>query len=107
MRLTLTVNGERREVDGVWEGASLLYALREHLDLPGSKNACEQGECGSCSVYLDGEVVCSCLVLAAQAQGREVVTVEGISAETAMACTRYNARSSRRAVCSAASARPG
>ena len=57
MRLTLTVNGERREVDGVWEGASLLYALREHLDLPGSKNACEQGECGSCSVYLDGEVV--------------------------------------------------
>jgi carbon-monoxide dehydrogenase small subunit len=56
----------------------LLYALCEHLDLPGSKNACEQGECGSCSVYLDGEVVCSCLVLAAQAEGREVVTVEGI-----------------------------
>ena len=79
MRLTLTVNGEHREVDGVWEGASLLYLLREHLDLPGSKNACEQGECGSCSVYLDGEVVCSCLVLAAQAQGRDVVTVEGIS----------------------------
>lgn len=79
MRLTLSVNGEHREVDGVWEGASLLYALREHLDLPGSKNACEQGECGSCSVYLDGEVVCSCLVLAAQAQGRTVVTVEGIA----------------------------
>jgi len=79
VRLTLTVNGERREVDGVWEGESLLFALREHLDLPGSKNACEQGECGSCSVYLDGEVVCSCLVLAAQAQGREVVTVEGIA----------------------------
>ena len=79
MRLTMTVNGERREVDGVWEGASLLYALREHLDLPGSKNACEQGECGSCSVYLDGEVVCACLVLAAQAQDREVVTVEGIA----------------------------
>ena len=79
MRLTVTVNGERREVDGVWEGASLLYALREHLDLPGSKNACEQGECGSCSVYLDGEVVCSCLVLAAQAEGRDVVTVEGIA----------------------------
>ncbi|MBV9801724.1 MAG: (2Fe-2S)-binding protein, partial [Solirubrobacterales bacterium] len=59
--------------------ASLLYALREHLDLPGSKNACEQGECGSCSVYLDGEVVCACLVLAAQAQDREVVTVEGIA----------------------------
>ena len=79
MRLTLTVNGARREVDGVWEGESLLYTLREHLDLPGSKNACEQGECGSCSVYLDGEVVCSCLVLAAQAQGRDVVTVEGIA----------------------------
>ena len=79
MRLTLTVNGQHREVDGVWDGASLLYALREHLGLPGSKNACEQGECGSCSVYLDGEVVCSCLVLAAQARGRDVVTVEGIS----------------------------
>jgi carbon-monoxide dehydrogenase small subunit len=79
MRLTLTVNGERREVDGSWEGESLLYALREHLGLPGSKNACEQGECGSCSVYLDGHLVCSCLVLAAQAQGRDVVTVEGIA----------------------------
>ena len=79
MRLRLTVNGEHREVDGVREGASLLYALREHLDLPGSKNACEQGECGSCSVYLDGEVVCACLVLAAQAQERNVVTVEGIA----------------------------
>ena len=79
MRLTVTVNGDRREVDGVWEGASLLYALREHLGLPGSKNACEQGECGSCSIYFDGQVVCSCLVLAAQAQGREVVTVEGIA----------------------------
>jgi aerobic carbon-monoxide dehydrogenase small subunit len=79
MRLMLTVNGERREVDGVWEGESLLYALREHLDLPGSKNACEQGECGSCSVYLDGEVVCACLVLAAQAQERDVLTVEGIA----------------------------
>lgn len=78
MRLIVTVNGERREVDGVWEGASLLYALREHFDLPGSKNACEQGECGSCSVYLDGDVVCSCLVLAAQAEGRDVITVEGI-----------------------------
>lgn len=78
MRLTLTVNGEQRETDGVWEGESLLYTLREHLGLPGSKNACEQGECGSCSVYLDGEVVCSCLVLAAQAEGRDVVTVEGI-----------------------------
>jgi aerobic carbon-monoxide dehydrogenase small subunit len=79
MRLTLTVNGEHREVDGSWEGESLLYALREHLDLPGSKNACEQGECGSCSVYLDGQLVCSCLVLAAQAEGGDVVTVEGIA----------------------------
>ena len=80
MRLTLTVNGELREADGVWEGESLLMALRDHLDLPGSKNACEQGECGSCSVYLDGELVCSCLVLAGQAEGREVVTVEGLAA---------------------------
>ena len=79
MRLTLTVNGERREADGLWEGESLLYALRERLGLPGSKNACEQGECGSCSVYLDGALVCACLVLAAQAQDREVVTVEGIA----------------------------
>jgi carbon-monoxide dehydrogenase small subunit len=79
VRLTLTVNGEHREVDGAWEGESLLYALRERLSLPGSKNACEQGECGSCSVYLDGRVVCSCLVLAAQAQGRDVVTIEGIA----------------------------
>ena len=80
MRLTLTVNGEPREADGVWEGESLLMALRDHLDLPGSKNACEQGECGSCSVYLDGELVCACLVLAGQAEGREVVTVEGLAA---------------------------
>ena len=81
MRLALTINGEPREADGVWEGESLLSALREHLDLPGSKNACEQGECGSCSVYLDGDLVCACLVLAAQAEGREVVTVEGLAAE--------------------------
>jgi aerobic carbon-monoxide dehydrogenase small subunit len=79
MRLNVIVNGTPREADGVWEGESLLTTLREHLDLPGSKNACEQGECGSCSVYLDGELVCSCLVLAAQAEGREVVTVEGIA----------------------------
>ena len=77
--MELTVNGERRPVDGAWGGESLLYVLRERLGLPGSKNACEQGECGSCSVYLDGEVVCACLVLAAQAEGREVVTVEGIA----------------------------
>jgi carbon-monoxide dehydrogenase small subunit len=79
MRLRVAVNGESREVDGVWEGESLLYVLRERLGLPGSKNACEQGECGSCSVYLDGTLACSCLVLAAQAEGREVRTVEGIA----------------------------
>ena len=79
MRFSCTVNGEKREVDGVWEGESLLYVLRERLGLPGSKNACEQGECGSCSVYLDGVLVCSCLILAGQAEGSEVVTVEGIA----------------------------
>ncbi len=79
MRLDLYVNGEAREVEDVWEGESLLYVLRERLELPGSKNACEQGECGSCSVYLDGTLVCSCLVLAGQAEDREVVTVEGIA----------------------------
>jgi aerobic carbon-monoxide dehydrogenase small subunit len=81
MRLSCTINGERREVDGIWEGESLLYVLRERLGLPGSKNACEQGECGSCSVYLDGELVCACLVLAGQAEGREVVTVEGLNGD--------------------------
>jgi carbon-monoxide dehydrogenase small subunit len=80
MRVELTVNGELREAD-VWAGESLLTALRDRLDLPGSKNACEQGECGSCSVLLDGELVCSCLVLAAQADGHEVVTVEGLAAD--------------------------
>jgi aerobic carbon-monoxide dehydrogenase small subunit len=75
----LTVNGEPREIVGAWGGESLLYALRERLGLPGSKNACEQGECGSCSVYLDGTLVCACLVLATQAEGREVVTVEGLA----------------------------
>jgi aerobic carbon-monoxide dehydrogenase small subunit len=79
MRLNVIVNGTPREADGVWEGESLLSALRDHLGLPGSKNACEQGECGSCSVYLDGTLVCACLVLAGQAEGREVVTVEGIA----------------------------
>jgi aerobic carbon-monoxide dehydrogenase small subunit len=78
MRITLTVNGERREAD-LWGGESLLTMLRDTLELPGSKNACEQGECGSCSVVLDGELVCACLVLAAQADGHEVVTVEGLA----------------------------
>jgi len=79
VRVELTVNGARREAD-VWAGESLLTTLRDRLDLPGSKNACEQGECGSCSVLLDGVLVCSCLVLAAQADGHEVVTVEGLGA---------------------------
>jgi carbon-monoxide dehydrogenase small subunit len=79
MRVKCSVNGEPREADGVWEGESLLYVLRERMGLPGSKNACEQGECGSCSVYLDGELVCACLVLAGQAEGAEVVTVEGLA----------------------------
>jgi aerobic carbon-monoxide dehydrogenase small subunit len=78
VKIELIVNGERREAD-VWEGESLLFALREGLGLPGSKNACEQGECGSCSVLLDGTLVCACLVLAAQADGHEVVTVEGLA----------------------------
>jgi carbon-monoxide dehydrogenase small subunit len=80
MRITFTVNGQPRVAEDVWEGESLLSVLREHLELPGSKNACEQGECGSCSVYLDGNLVCSCLVLGGQAQGREVMTVEGLAA---------------------------
>ena len=79
MRLTCTINGESREVDGLWEGESLLHVLRERLGLPGSKNACEQGECGSCTVRLDNVPVCSCLVAAGQAEGREVVTVEGLA----------------------------
>jgi carbon-monoxide dehydrogenase small subunit len=80
MRIELTVNGERLETD-VWGGESLLYALRERLGLPGSKNAREQGECGSCSILLDGVLVCSCLVLAAQADGHDIVTVEGVRTE--------------------------
>jgi carbon-monoxide dehydrogenase small subunit len=78
MKISLTVNSERREAE-IWEGESLLFMLRERLGLPGSKNACEQGECGSCSVLLNGTLVCACLVLAAQADGHEVVTVEGLA----------------------------
>ncbi|WP_344684080.1 (2Fe-2S)-binding protein [Saccharopolyspora taberi] len=78
MRLKFTVNGRPQEADDVWEGESLLYVLRERLGLPGSKNACEQGECGSCTVYLDGVPACACLVAAGQAQDREVGTVEGM-----------------------------
>jgi carbon-monoxide dehydrogenase small subunit len=79
MRVTTTVNGTEHAVDDVWPGESLLFLLRERIGLPGSKNACEQGECGSCTVYLDGAAVCSCLVAAGQAQGRRVVTVEGLA----------------------------
>jgi carbon-monoxide dehydrogenase small subunit len=79
VRITATVNGETRQVDDVWEGESLLYVLRERMGLPGSKNACEQGECGSCTVYLDDTAVCACLVAAGQAQGRTIVTVEGLA----------------------------
>ena len=78
MRIALRVNGVECEAD-CWEGESLLFALREQLGFPGAKNACEQGECGSCSVLLDGTLVCACLVLAAQADGHDVVTVEGLA----------------------------
>jgi len=78
MRVTTTVNGEPYDVDDVWEGESLLYMLRERMGLPGSKNACEQGECGSCTVYVDGLPACACLVAAGQAQGHDIITVEGL-----------------------------
>lgn len=80
MRVNVEVNGERRTADDVWPGESLLYVLRERLGLPGAKNACEQGECGSCTVYLDGTPVCACLVAAGQVEGRSVRTVEGLAA---------------------------
>jgi carbon-monoxide dehydrogenase small subunit len=79
MRLTCIVNGERYTVDDVWEGESLLFVLRERMALPGSKNACEQGECGSCSIHLNGDLVCACLVAAGQAEGAEIRTVEGLA----------------------------
>jgi len=78
--VTMTVNGEPATADDVWEGESLLFVLRERLALPGSKNACEQGECGSCTVLLDDVPVCACLVAAGQAADREIVTVEGLTA---------------------------
>jgi carbon-monoxide dehydrogenase small subunit len=78
VKIALTVNGERHETEA-WGGESLLYVLRERLGLSGSKNACEQGECGSCSVLLDGTLVCACLVLGAQADGHAVITVEGLA----------------------------
>jgi len=79
MRVSFRVNGQQHEADDVWAGESLLYVLRERMGLPGSKNACEQGECGSCTVYLDGVAACACLVAAGQAQGREIRTVEGLA----------------------------
>jgi aerobic carbon-monoxide dehydrogenase small subunit len=83
MRVTMTVNGEQATADDVWEGESLLFVLRERLALPGSKNACEQGECGSCTVLLDDVPVCACLVAAGQAAGRDVITVEGLAVASA------------------------
>lgn len=76
---TLRVNGRDCDVQDAWIGESLLYVLRERLGLPGSKGACEQGECGSCTVIMDGSAVCSCLVLAASATGSDIHTVEGLS----------------------------
>jgi len=84
MRVNCTIDGAPAVAYDVWEGESLLFVLRERLGLPGSKNACEQGECGSCTVYLDGVVVCACLVAAGQAQGRDVRTVEGIAPSGAL-----------------------
>ena len=75
---TLNVNGKSLEVKDAWAGESLLYVLRERLGLPGAKGACEQGECGSCTVLVDGNAVCSCLVLAGAATGRRIQTVESI-----------------------------
>ena len=77
----LHVNGVDHDVAGAWIGESLLHVLRERLGLPGSKNACEQGECGSCSVFVDGRLLCACLVLGAAAVDRSIVTVEGIASD--------------------------
>lgn len=77
----LTVNGIDHDVRDAWVGESLLYVLRERLGLPGTKGACEQGECGSCTVLMDGEAVCACLVMAASAVDAEIVTVEGLSTD--------------------------
>ncbi len=81
----LSVNGRTLEVADAWLGESLLYVLRERLGLPGAKNACEQGECGSCSVLVDGVLVCSCLVLSAAVAGHEITTIEALAPEGALA----------------------
>ncbi|MGI9586382.1 MAG: (2Fe-2S)-binding protein [Acidimicrobiia bacterium] len=80
MKIEITINGESRSPD-ISGPDSLLSVLRHDLDLPGTKDACEQGECGSCTVILDGDAVCSCLVMAADADGSAVTTVEGLSSE--------------------------
>jgi carbon-monoxide dehydrogenase small subunit len=77
----LRVNGVGHEIADAWLGESLLHVLRERLGLPGAKGACEQGECGSCSVLVDGVLVCACLVLGAAAVGREITTVEGLTTD--------------------------
>ncbi|HZP30679.1 MAG TPA: (2Fe-2S)-binding protein [Acidimicrobiia bacterium] len=83
----IRVNGQSHDVCDAWIGESLLFVLRERLGLSGAKNACEQGECGSCSVFVDGQLVCSCLVLAATVPGAEVVTIEGLTAGGGTALT--------------------
>jgi len=80
VNVTFTVNGETRVVD-VSGPESLLSVLRNDLDLPGTKDACEQGECGSCTVIMDGESICSCLVMAVDAEATTVITVEGLSSD--------------------------
>ncbi len=81
MRLTCSVNGVEQVIDDIWPGESLLYVLRERMGLPGAKNACEQGECGSCSVMLNDVLVCACLVGAGQVEGAKIITVEGLAGE--------------------------
>ena len=81
---SLQVNGKNMPVQDSWVGESLLYVLRERLGLPGTKGACEQGECGSCTVLMNGEAVCACLVMAATAVNSEIITVEGITSDSAL-----------------------
>jgi len=80
----LNVNGQRRQVRDAWVGESLLYVLRERLGLSGSKGACEQGECGSCTVIMDGQAVCSCLVMAATAIDSKITTIEGLTQDDSL-----------------------
>jgi len=81
---SLRVNGKNMPVRDSWVGESLLYVLRERLGLPGTKGACEQGECGSCTVLMNGDAVCACLVMAATAVNSEIITVEGITSDSAL-----------------------